>query len=69
MTVPAENSWLDWRQAVVAVIRADLSDVLEEVTENDVDWEAWRPLYEEGRSPRAAVDRAFELVDAHSGTA
>jgi len=59
MTAAAEYSWLDWRQAVVAVIRADLRDVLEEVTDNDVDWEAWRPLYEEGRSPRAAVDRAF----------
>lgn len=25
----------------------------------DIDWDAWRPLYEEGRSPQAAVDRAF----------
>jgi len=53
------ESWLQWRAGVVAVIRFDFSDVLEEVADNDIDWDAWRPLYDEGRSPQAAVDRAF----------
>lgn len=53
------NSWIDWRHAVVAVIRSDFRDVLDSVHESDIDWEAWRPLFEEGRSPKAAVDRAF----------
>jgi hypothetical protein len=53
------ESWLQWRAGVVQVIRFDFSDVLEEVGDNDIDWDAWRPLYEEGRSPQAAVDRAF----------
>jgi hypothetical protein len=53
------QSWQQWRAGVVAEIRHDFRDVLEDVEEADIDWEAWRPLYEEGRSPRAAVDRAF----------
>lgn len=53
------ESWPQWRARVVAVIQYDFRDVLAKVDENDVDWDAWRPLYEEGRSPQAAVDRAF----------
>jgi hypothetical protein len=53
------ESWGQWRAGVVAVIRFDFRDVLQEVGDNDIDWDAWRPLYEEGRSPQAAVDRAF----------
>ena len=53
------ESWADWRQQVVALIRCEFQDVLPDVCEEDIDWEAWRPLYEEGRSPRAAVDHAF----------
>lgn len=55
----ATDSWYDWQRDVVEVIRHDFSEILIEVGENDIDWDAWRPLYEEGRSARAAVDRAF----------
>ena len=54
------QSWPEWQQQVVVAIRADLRDVLDyTVEEDDVDWEAWRSLFEEGRSPQAAVARAF----------
>jgi hypothetical protein len=53
------NSWIDWRQRVVDIIRHDFSEVLDSVHDTDIDWEAWRPLFDEGRSPEAAVDRAF----------
>ena len=53
------EAWQQWCAGVVAVIRYDFRDVLHEVGEADIDWEAWRPLYDEGRSPQAAVDRAF----------
>jgi hypothetical protein len=53
------QSWLQWRAGVIAEIRYDFREVLQDVNDADVDWDAWRPLYEEGRSPRAAVDRAF----------
>lgn len=54
-----QDTWVHWRAAVVAELRRDLHGVLEELGEDDVDWDAWRPLYEEGRTPRAAVDCAF----------
>lgn len=54
-----QQSWYQWRASVVAVIRWDFRDVLDQVDDNDVDWDAWRSLFEEGRSPQAAVDRAF----------
>jgi hypothetical protein len=53
------ESWQKWRTGVVAVIRYDFSDVLNDVGEADIDWDAWRPLFDEGRTPQAAVDRAF----------
>jgi hypothetical protein len=53
------DSWLDWRRQVVAVIRRDFSELLPDIGEEDIDWDAWRPLYEEGCSPKAAVDQAF----------
>ena len=53
------ESWQQWRASVVAVIRFDFRDVLDNVGEADIDWDAWRPLYDEGRTPQAAVDRAF----------
>ena len=56
---PRDAAWCAWRQAVIAAIRIDYADVLDDVDEDDIDWEAWRPLYEDGLSPRAAVDHAF----------
>ena len=53
------EAWGEWRAGVVAVIRYDFRDVLDRVDDSDIDWDAWRPLYDEGRSPQAAVDRAF----------
>jgi hypothetical protein len=53
------DSWLEWREQVIAIIRADFAELLPDIGENDIDWDAWRPLYEEGHSARAAVDRAF----------
>lgn len=59
---PAPDEWARWREEVVAAIRADFPEVLDQVGEDDVAWEAWRPLFDEGYSPRAAVDSAFLRV-------
>ena len=56
------SAWLMWREQVVALIRADFAEVLQDVGEDDIDWDAWRPLYEQGRSPQSAVDAAFLRV-------
>jgi hypothetical protein len=59
--IPAE-SWPEWQQHVVAVIRRDYRGVLDRVDVDDIDWDAWRPLYDEGRSAKAAVASAFGKV-------
>jgi hypothetical protein len=58
------ESWAEWRRQVVALIRCEFRDALSDIGEDDVDWDAWRPLYEEGCSPRSAVDQAFTRVPA-----
>jgi hypothetical protein len=54
------QSWTQWQLDVLAVLRADFRDVLIRVELEDVDWATWRELYVQGRSPRAAVNRALE---------
>jgi hypothetical protein len=58
------QTWSEWQQAVVKLIREDFSEVLTQVGEEDVDWDAWRPLYEQGLTPREAVADAFLLLPA-----
>jgi hypothetical protein len=53
-------SWCAWQQEILAVLMQEWHEVLGDVRLSDIDWSAWRPFYEEGRSPRAAVARAFE---------
>ncbi len=57
------SPWAEWKRGVVAAIQELLKDSLAGVSEDDVDWDAWRHLYETGHSPEAAVNKAF-LVDA-----
>lgn len=61
--------WFQWRASVVAIIRYDFGGVLTDVSERDIDWDTWRPLYDEGRSPQFAVDRAFMRDLRKSGSA
>jgi hypothetical protein len=53
------ETWSDWQYKVVAIIRLEYEEVLSDVENEDIDWDAWRPLYDEGRSPRAAVECAL----------
>ena len=64
MNITDLQSWYEWQQAVVKLIRSDFSEVLTEVGQEDVDWDAWLPLYEQGMSPREAVADAFLLLPA-----
>jgi hypothetical protein len=59
------DTWTQWRQGVVTAIRNDFPEVLQDIGENDIDWDAWRPYYDKGHSPQEAVDQAFlKTVDA-----
>lgn len=51
--------WSQWQHAVLALLRADESGALGFIEIDEVDWDAWHGLYAEGRSPRAAIDRAL----------
>ena len=51
----AVGSWTHWQEAVVELLQEDFPTSFHEV-----DWEAWRRFYEQGKSPKAAIDRALE---------
>jgi hypothetical protein len=53
-------SWAQWQCAVLAVLRADFAEVLQFIGMDEVDWDSWRGFYNEGRTPKSAVDRALE---------
>jgi hypothetical protein len=53
------TNWAQWQRAVLALLRADVSGVLRFIEIDEVDWEAWRSFYTEGRTPRSAIDRAL----------
>ncbi len=52
--------WNQWQQAVVRLLRAELTSALPGIGTDDVDWDAWRRFYEDGRTPLQAVNRALE---------
>lgn len=54
------QSFAQWQDEVVAVLRSDFEDLLPRISLDDVDWSTWRDFYAQGRSPRAAVNRALE---------
>jgi hypothetical protein len=56
----ADATWNTWQQEIVTLLHQELSAILGPVGLTDVDWPAWRPLYEQGHSAKAALDRAFE---------
>jgi hypothetical protein len=53
------ETWTQWQQEVVTVIRADFVAILDDIESDEIDWDTWRPFFEEGRSPQEAVKRAF----------
>lgn len=54
------QSWTQWQQDVLAVLRREFEGVFQNIGLEDVDWESWRGFYTDSRTPRAAVDRALE---------
>lgn len=53
------NQWQTWRREVVAEIRNEFREQFSSIEDQDIDWDAWMPLYLEGCSPQMAVDQAF----------
>jgi hypothetical protein len=55
-----DYAYRQWQSEVLAVLRGDLKELLQEISFDDVDWPSWYRFFVEGRSPRAAVMRALE---------
>jgi hypothetical protein len=53
-------SFEDWQEQVVSILRNEFFQELELITTDEVDWRSWRVFYDQGRSARAAVNRALE---------
>jgi hypothetical protein len=53
-------SFESWQQEVVSLLRRDFCSELQQITVNDVDWQSWKHFYMQGRTPRAAIERALE---------
>jgi hypothetical protein len=51
----AMGSWTRWQETVVQLLQDDFA-----VEFDEVDWGSWRIYYEQGRTPKAAIDRALE---------
>lgn len=61
-SIGTEERWQVWQHEVLSVIHSDFRNVLDTVEWDDIDWDAWRPLFEQGCSPRDAVRNAFGRV-------
>jgi len=53
-------SWPQWQRDVLQVLRTELQGLAHHLRVDDVDWSSWQAFYEQGRTPRSAVDRALE---------
>lgn len=58
----ADEGWSRWQTEVLQIIHAEFGGVLEAISWDDVDWNAWRPLFDQGCSACEAVRSAFGRV-------
>jgi hypothetical protein len=49
-----------WQEQVLSILRNEFCEELVLITTDEVDWGSWKVFYEQGRSARAAVNRALE---------
>ncbi len=53
-------NWPVWKIEIVKALRAHY-ELFADLRQEDIDWEAWKPLYEFGYEPMAAVAEAISL--------
>jgi hypothetical protein len=49
---------MQWQ--IVALLEIDFEETLQQISIDDIDWPSWHEYYVQGKSPRAAIDRALE---------
>ena len=52
--------WTQWQHDVVALLEKDFVETLQQISIDDIDWPSWHTYFVQGKSPRAAIDRALE---------
>lgn len=53
--------WEKWQSDIVTLLQSDFGgEVLRDICLEDIDWPSWRDFYVQGKSPRAAIERALE---------
>jgi anti-sigma regulatory factor (Ser/Thr protein kinase) len=55
-----QQPWMQWQQSVVRLLRVEFNGALHHIGFDEVDWASWQTFYDEGRTPKAAIDRALE---------
>lgn len=55
----SSRTWTQWKQDIVEIIRDDYRELFPCVQQDDLDWDAWKPLYDAGHAPSIAVGHAF----------
>lgn len=58
--------WQSWQDEVVLAVRVELQEVFHSVHCDDFDWDAWRPLFEQGYEPSSAVRQALSAPSSAS---
>ncbi|HEX2584700.1 MAG TPA: hypothetical protein VHL14_06185 [Steroidobacteraceae bacterium] len=51
--------WALWRSEIIRVIQREYGDLFSQLRQDEVDWEAWLPLYADGLSAESAVHQAL----------
>ena len=62
------DRWTQWQSAVVEVIRHDYRDLFPLIRIDEIDWSAWKPLYDHGYTARVAVEQALSGSFSRSTT-
>jgi len=53
--------WEQWQSEIVMLLQSDFGgEVLRDICLEDIDWPSWHQFFVQGKSPRAAIERALE---------
>ncbi len=54
------QTWEQWQRDIVTLLQKDFEEALQHISLNDIDWPSWHSFFVQGKSPRAAIERALE---------
>jgi hypothetical protein len=58
---PYMQTWEQWQSEIVTLLQKDFDgEALQHICHEDIDWPSWHGFFLQGKSPRAAIERALE---------